>query len=310
MLIVYLIKHKRWFIVSALIHFGVDFLSTFKSSTIISAVYVISLFAVFKCKDASGIFFWTALMSAIVLFICVNRIVRCVKPSTLVMAYEKANAFVISSLTKNTSPGNDYISIEDETTKEKKDKLISNLQIQVLFNRICLFCAKKLRENTNEMYTYFRLVLSIILLVFFIVCSFAICNFNLFRVIPESFKYIGEQQANGFLFLYYGIQNLVHGQLYELYPLSDFAKALQVAEYVSSFLILTLFVGTFWGVVMKKRQNETEKIIETMEYNGLQIENAIILQWKYKTLESAIQDLGQMKASLYSAIEKITSLLR
>ena len=70
----------------------------------------------------------------------------------------------------------------------QQEKRTSNLQMAVLFNRACLFTAKKLQDYQNSGLGTISGILTILLLILLTIVSFAAINYGLYKTDPGLFE--------------------------------------------------------------------------------------------------------------------------
>ncbi len=101
----------------------------------------------------------------------------------------------------------DIMNLPVENLDEKQiQNWTSNVQQLVLFNRVCLFVAKKLKSYQESGFNAFSSVLSILVLVLFTVLAFAVINFWGFLIDHYYFSF--SNMPSFFNFFYYGLMFL------------------------------------------------------------------------------------------------------
>ncbi|KAF5071758.1 hypothetical protein DSECCO2_209240 [anaerobic digester metagenome] len=297
-----LIKNKRWFAISVFIRLIINFLSSLKTNTIIASLYIILLFSLYIFTSNSMILVLISLMALMIFVICIRTIYFNLRPSAVVRAFKKVNSSFMKAINSSTQQKSEVKSGNQQLSQ------IDKIQYRVLCNRLLLFASNKMQNYTHVLYDFARLAFSVVSLFILVLISFAICNYRLYQIMPNSFFYNGLHAPDGILFFYYCVQNLFHNSIPYLYPTLNFARFLQILEYVAGFLIITLFIGTFLSVIIKKRQKETNEVIQTLQKSSKELEISVIADLNVENIDAAMQELQNAKASLYSAIKYLSNL--
>src|SRR5579863_2986996 len=186
----FIIRQNSWVLGVAYINALVSFYKSFKYAFVSASVFLISL-ATILCSS-KPIFLWSSILAILVLLTIsfFHTFLLVFKPSNVYQLYTKAFSGVRKIGTTSFALDENMKNLPlDRLDQQQIQKWTANLQLFVLFNRVCLFAAKKLRDYQNSGLNIVSNLLVLFQLIVFTILSFACINFGLFEINRELFNF-------------------------------------------------------------------------------------------------------------------------
>ena len=193
--------------------------------------------------------------------------------------------------------------------KGQLEKRTTNLQMSVLFNRACLFTARRLRDYQNSGVSTISGILTILLLILLTSVSFAAINLALYKIDPGLFD-VSISQVGFFIFFYYSFNNLLLNSIKEITPIMPLSQAASMAESFLAFFLVAIFVSIIFSVRGMRYSEELNQAIDRIEKEGADMESFIRTEYSVGGIDDAIHELEQVKASFISFIFKISKNIK
>lgn len=245
--------------------------------------------------------------SYIVTYIC--RFFLVFKPSSIFQVYIKifsgirkhgVSVFALDESIKN-------LPVESLDQKQM-ETWTANLQMSVLFNRVCLFAAKKLRDYQNSGLNFVSYVLTILVLIVLTVFSFAAINYGLFKIDSGLFSYTAT--PNFFTFFYYSFNNLLFNSIREITPILPISQTVSMIEYFLAMFLVVIFVSLFFSFRSQRHTEELNELIKEIAGQGKDMEGFIKNEYKINSIDDAMVELEKLKAGMIKFIYKITESIQ
>ncbi|WP_281202691.1 hypothetical protein [Cytobacillus kochii] len=302
----FIFKQKSWVIAFTFINGIISFIVSLKYLFVTSAIYTVSATILLTSTNEALLVISCISILIILILTFYNRFEVIFKKSNLLSFYT----------TFFSRMDNSTLIIEEEITKtpvelldEKQlERRTTNLQSIVLFNRIHLFIAKKLREYQNSKMNYAYYIVSIIGVVAFTILSFTFVNLSLYKIDPDNFSF--ESPPSLFTFIYYSFNNLLSTPISELKAITPISQSISMFSTFCAFLIGVILVSLILSVRSQKHQEELNEVISGFERQGELLEKLILVQYKIKNIEDALVELEKLKAILINIIYKITDNIK
>lgn len=184
------------------------------------------------------------------------------------------------------------------------EKWTTNLQQLVLYNRLILFCAKKLSDYQKSGFQIISEIMSFILLILFTILSFALINYGLYKIDYGNFNYVIEPTF--FTFFYYSFENSMFNQISEIVPLKQTAILIYMFQNFFALLWGLILVTLFVQYKKEQKVLALNKVIENIEKQGKELESFIAEQYNLDSIEVAMDKLTEMKSALVNFIYQIS----
>ncbi len=305
----FIFKQKSWNFAFAFINAIISFFKSIKYNFITVAVYLVSLAIVFGFSSKKLLWPAILVLFIILLIIYIHRFILVFKPSSIFQVQKN----IFSEIRKQGSSSFALDkSIKDlpitNLDSKQLEKWTTNLQASVLFNRICLFTAKKLRDYQNSRLNIISYVLTILILIVLTSFSFAVINFGLFKISNEFFSF--SIYPSFFTFFYYSFNNLLFNLIKEITPIMPVSQVVSMIESFFALFLVAIFISLLLSVRSQRQAEELNEAIKGIEVQGTEMEGFIKDEYKINSIEDAMAELEKLKASLVKFIYKITESIK
>ncbi|MBN2412881.1 tetratricopeptide repeat protein, partial [candidate division KSB1 bacterium] len=187
----------------------------------------------------------------------------------------------------------------EDFTEEEMSNWSSSLQILVLFNKICYFISLKIKNFQKKYVNIFYNLLKLVYTVILTIIIFTFQNYSLYKLNNANFEV--KNQSTFHTFFWYSFDTFFNIKIEQFYPITLLSKSFYRIEFISSYLILGIFVTLFLNIYMKKQDQEINKIQKLIETQGQEIEKLIKNKFSL-TIDDALIELEKIKSSLLKYI--------
>lgn len=305
----FIFKQQSWILAFAFINSIISFFTAIKYKFIISAFFLASVALIFSFSNEKLLWLAAAVIFVVLLTTYVNRVILVFKPSTILQGYIKiflairkrgSSSFALDESIKNQP--------FEKLDKKQLEKWITNLQLSVLFNRICLFVAKKLRDYQSSGVTVLSFVLTLLMLIVLTIFSFATINYALFKIHADLFSY--PVAPSFFTFFYYSFNGLLSKSIQQITPIMPISQIVSMIESFFALFLVGIFVSLLLSVRSQRYAEELNETIKSIEGQGKDMEGFICVEYKMTSIDDAIAKLKKMEAGLVKFIYKITEIIQ
>jgi hypothetical protein len=306
---VFIVEQKSWNLSFAIINSIISYFRSFKYNFISGSVYLVCLAII--CSISNQSFLWGCIFSVFfILSICyVRRFIYVFKPSSIFQVHAKFFAGI-------RKQGNATFALADEIknlpleklTQQQLEKRTSNLQMSVLFNRICLFVAKKLKNYQGSGFNIISYVLTLLGLILLTVITFTFIYYALYKINPFWFHINTEPRF--FYFLYFSFNNLLFNSISEVNVAAPVTQSAYMIQQIFSFSLGAIFVSLFFSIKHQRHSDELNVVIENIEKEGESMESFIREEYKLKSIDEAIAELEKLKSSFVKIIYQISKYIQ
>lgn len=312
----FIFRQKSWSLAFAVINSVISFFRSLKYSFIVFAFFIVGATAILFFSNK--ILIWSALFIILIIIITtyVRRFIFIFKPSDIFQSYIKIFSKIRTWGTKPDEKGASFFALEDsiktiavvEMNETQIQSWSQKLQMSVLYNRICLFVGKKLREYQNSRLNIVYYLVNLLTLILFTIISFALIYTGLFKIDASYFAYSSE--PNFFTFIYYSFNSFIFNSINTLtaaHPVS------QIAWMIQTFLVFTLgviLVTLLFSVKNDRYSEELNKVIKDIETEGKEMETFIKEEYKINNIADALAELQKVQAAFVKFIYKISDDLK
>ena len=305
----FIFKQRSWILAFAFINSIISFFKSIKYNFITFALFLVSLSIIFSFSNEKLLWPASAIILVFLLITYIYRFVLVFKPSSIFQVYIKifsgirkrgVSVFALDESIKN-------LPVESLDQKQM-EKWTANLQMSVLFNRVCLFAAKKLRDYQNSGLNVISYVLTILVLIVLTVFSFAAINYGLFKIDSGLFSY--SATPNFFTFFYYSFNNLLFNSIREITPILPISQTVSMIEYFLALFLVVIFVSLVFSVRSQRHTEELNELIKEIVGQGKDMEGFIKDEYKINSIDDAMVELEKLKAGMIKFIYKITESIQ
>jgi hypothetical protein len=305
----FVFKQKSWIFAFAVINSIISFFKSIKYKFIVSVVFLLSMTGIFI--SSNHVILWVAcsLILAILLAVYIRSLIMLFKPSSIFQVYIK----IFSGMRKH---GKSFFGIDEnmknlpvENYGEKQlEKWTTNLQTSVLFNRVCLFSAKKLRDYQNSRLGAVSSIFTIFGLMILTIFSFAIINLGIFKINNGYFEITAIPHL--FTFIYYSFNSIFFNSIKEIVPTSAISQSLSMIESLFAFFLAAIFISLIFTYKSQKRSDELNIAIQGIEEEAKDMEGFIRDEFKFNNIFEAMAELNKLKTGLAQFILKISESIK
>lgn len=192
--------------------------------------------------------------------------------------------------------------------QKQLEKWTANLQTSVLFNRICLFTVRRLKDYQNISLNVLSYVLTILLLTALTILSFSAINFGLYKINNSFFQF--PASPTFFTFFHYGFNNLLFNSTREITPITAISQTVSMLESIFALVLLVIFVSLLFSVRSRRYSEELSGVIKSIQEQAIEIEAFIKDEYKINNIEDAMAELQKLKAGLAKFLYKITASIK
>lgn len=305
----FIFKQRSWILAFAFINSIISFFKSIKYNFITFALFLVSLAIIFSFSNEKLLWPASAIILVFLLITYIYRFVLVFKPSSIFQVYIKifsgirkrgVSVFALDESIKN-------LPVESLDQKQM-ETWTANLQMSVLFNRVCLFAAKKLRDYQNSGLNVISYVLTILVLIVLTVFSFAAINYGLFKIDSGLFSY--SATPNFFTFSYYSFNNLLFNSIREITPILPISQTVSMIEYFLALFLVVIFVSLLFSVRSQRHTEELNELIKEIVGQGKDMEGFIKDEYKINSIDDAMVELEKLKAGMIKFIYKITESIQ
>ena len=293
----FIFKQKSWTLAFAVINSIISFFKSFKYNFIISALFLGSLAVSFAFVNRLALWISVAVLLAVVIVNFIRKFWAALKPSGLFGLHIKffkgvrrlgKDSFVLDEGMRNLPVA--------DLSEQQLQKRTEKLQIAVLFNRVCLFAAKKLKDYQNSGWQFVPSVLTVLGLIVFVAVAFTGVYYALFKLEPSLYGYTSTPTL--FTFFYFSFNHIFFSGIPELTVVQPLAQAISMLQEFCTFVLGGIFVTLYISVRSEKYSAELEEVIQEIKEEGDSMEGFIRDEYQLTSITDALEELQRLKAGL------------
>jgi hypothetical protein len=306
----FIFKQKSWVLAIATINSVIAFFVSFKQAIIASAIFTTS--AVLICNTTNPyILYSSALVILITLFL--TYFYRFV----LIFKSSKVNKFYMDFLSKPSQKNFSQQLVLDESLKnlpydqlndKQLDKWIQNLQNTVLYNRLFLFMARKIKDYQDSKLNYAFYAITTVFLLLLTIFSFSFVNFALYKADTSTFMV--SKEPSFFSFFYYSFNNLLFNAIDEMKPITMYSQLTSMIESFFALFMGMIFVTLLFSAKSERHTRELDLVITQFEQRGNDLELFIRKEYKINSIEEALELLQKLQAVFTKLLFKLTDNIK
>jgi hypothetical protein len=190
--------------------------------------------------------------------------------------------------------------------KELKERA-SNLQLAVAANRCILYFGQRLREFHGSDFSIAAGIISSLLLILLSMSWFAFIYYGLYKAIPTAFQ--SPHDLELFEFFRLSFDNMFFGSNSDVDFTSRAAHALSMYQRFLSAIIVVIFLAVLVNVKHQRHAREIDDTVQVIADAGKQIESHIVTEYKFETLDEAIDTLNKIESSFIEFILRVSATL-
>ena len=268
-------------------------------------IFVVSIAIIFAFSYEKLLWFAVVAILIILIVIYANRFILVFKPSSIYQIHIK----LFTAIRKYGTPS---FSINDKIRNLPLESLdqtqmqqwTTTLQTSVIFNRICLFAASKLKNYQNSRLNIVSSVLIILFLIAITIVSFSSINYGLYKINRDFFTVVS--MPTFFTFFYYSFNNLLFNSIREVVPSTPISQGVSMTESFFALFLIVIFVSLLLSVRSQRHTEELSIVTNEIYEQGKAMEQFIKDEYKFDSIEAAIAALERFKADSVNFIYQIS----
>jgi len=198
------------------------------------------------------------------------------------------------------------LSIDDMDDKQIQ-KWTTGVQWLALFNRVCLFIAKKIRLYQEINFNIISSIIGIMKYILFTIITFAIINYGLYKIDNNLFSYPSEPTF--FNFIYYSFNNFLFNSIQEVVAKAPITQVTAMIESLFALFLVAIFISLLLSIKNQRETEEINKLIEYLKIEGNKAEGYLKDHYRISDIEEAMQSLQKVNSFIANILYKITDTL-
>lgn len=297
----YVIKQRSWILAFSIMNSIASFFKNLRYSLVISALFLASLAIILYSNINVLILGATILLTGIVLVIFIKHFIEALRPTAIFQLYSKFINETHDLAKKSLTLDSELKSIPIDQLNEKQlERWNSNLQASVLFNRVCLFSAKKLREYQRSDWRIIPSIFGLLRLIILTVIGFSGIYYALYLLSPDLYKFGSEPSF--FNFIYFSFNNLIFNSTSEVVPIGVISQSVFMLQSFLTLIIVLILVTLIISNRAQRSSLELDEAISSIEAEGRKMESFIQDEYKIPSIQMAIDRLKDLQSTLYKLI--------
>ena len=293
----FVFKQQSWLLAFAIFNAIASFFSNLRYGLVFSTIFL-AAFAVAIFSDVNYLLTAAAtVLVTLVLAAYIKAFLGALKPTVIFQIYTKFFKGVRKVGHVSFAIDAEIRDLPVEQMEPKQlEKWNTSLQTSVLFNRVCLFTAKKLRDYQISEWRVIPSIFGLLWLIVFTVVSFSGVYYALFKIDSALFRVTEEPSL--FSFLYFSFNNLVLNATTEVAPAVMLSQSVYMIQASLSFLLVAILVTLFISYRAQRASSELDEVIKGVEEEGQQMETFIQEEYNIPSIDAAIERLKEMQTGL------------
>lgn len=303
-----LLKTKSWVTIFGSINIIVSFLRDIKLNFIIFAMVITSLVTILFSNTELLLVAAMIILFLYLLYHFSLRVYYSFAPSKIFAVESNTLISLWESNKEKFYLPNELKSFkEEDIPKEKFDKWSTNLQILIIFNKLCHFVASKLKSFQKSRTAVLYFIIGILFTLFVTILVFAFINYGLYKIAPENFD--NASHGNILFFIYYSFNTILTSSIHDFNPVSSIARILNSTEIGFGILILIILVFIKLTVQNEKYNEEINNVIVAIEKQGNDLEKFVGEEFNL-SVDDAIHEIDKIKGIFIKIIFYFTKNIK
>jgi hypothetical protein len=296
-------KQKSWLLAFAVVNALMSFFYSFRRDFIAGTVFLISAILILNTNNFYTLVSSAAAIAIVVVFAYYVAFRKALMPSAVFQTYKQIFPAIRTSTVLELDTSLRNLPVES-MTQNQIELRTNSLQNVVLFNRVCLFLSKKLRDYQRSGLDVVSYIFSLMFLLIFTIFAFGLINYALFKLDSTLYQFT-YSQPSPFAFLYYSGGSMFYASN-GLVPTAPISQAVQLVQFLCGVLLLVILITVFFTVRSERHTSELDNVISSVESEGHAVEAVLQSQFNLNNIDAAISALQQAKAGLTAFIIYLT----
>lgn len=298
---IFVFKQKSWTFAFTVANSLISFFKTFKRNFITTVFFLISFVAVLFFSNKILLIVAVVALLLLVLNAYIQKFLSALRPSGIFRGYTKIFKGIRKISKTSFELDEEIKNLPVESLGEKQlEKWTENLQISVLFNRLCLFTATKLRDYQKSEWRIVPSILNVIYLIIYSIISFSGVYFALFKINENFFSFSAEPSF--FTFFYFSFNNIIFNATSGISASLPITKSIYMFQIFLMLILGLILVTLIISHRTQKYSQELDQIIEDVEKEAKSMEDHIQKEFGMENIQHAMTHLENLKSSLIKLI--------
>jgi hypothetical protein len=300
-------RRRNWLVAFAIVNALVGMIQSVRRSLIMTCVFIIAAVAIVATDTP-----YLAYPAVVAILLVLGRAYlsagsRAFKPSAVYALYKEVFPRIRSAQLFNNEKSLRGLPVEAHTSQQLATR-VQHLQMTVIYNRVCLFLAKKLRTFQSSRVQVLAYVAGLFILLLFSAVSFGFVNFALYKQTPDGFLFTyGRPDLFGFI--YYATFNMFY-QASGIVPVAVWAQALQLFQFLCALVLIGFFGTIFLSIRSDQYSADLGQVIGDMEREANSVDEVLRAEFNIGGgIDAAIEALKAAQAGLTSFILYMSKVL-
>src|SRR3989339_402391 len=312
----FIFRQKSWALAFAVLNSIISFFKSLKYTFFAFAFYIIASTIILFFHNE--LLTWVSLFIILIIIILtyIRRFIFIFKPTDIFQFYIKIFSTIRTWGKKPDKKGVSFFALDEslktvtviEMNETQLQLRSTKLQMSVLYNRICLFVGKKLREYQNSRLNIIYYIINLLSLLILTIFSFALIYSGLFKIDTSYFTYPNE--PNFFTFIYYSFNSFIFNSINSLSAVHPISQVAWMIQTFLVFLLGVILVALLLSVKNDRHIEELNKVIKEVENEGKDMEAFIKDEYKIDSIVEALEELKKVQAAFVNFIYKISDDLK
>jgi hypothetical protein len=303
---VFVWKQQSWLFAFAVLNAIIGFIRSFKRDFISGTLFILSAALILSSGNQYVLWGSSLILFALVVFSYVLSFVQAFKPSAVFQTYTKIFPLIKKGNLLKVDESLRNLPVDVMTAKELELRT-TGLQNLVLYNRVCLFIPKKLRDYQRSGANVASYILTLVALLLFVVISFALINYALYKINPALYQFTYSKESF-FAFVYYSAGSMFYASN-GLVPVEPLSQMVQLTQFFCALLVLVILITVIFSLRNERYSTQLEEVIVSLEKEGRAAEEQLLSEFNFSSINSAIDALQKAKAGLIGLIIYLTNNL-
>ena len=299
---IFIFKQKSWTLAFAIANSLISFFQNIRRSTIKAAIFFISSALIFVSTNPYLLTGAACFLVALLLLNYITKFIAVFRRSKLVHIYTTVLNAWRESISKTNRLDEKIRNLPVSSLSSDQLKLwSSSLEAQVLFNRVCLFAARKLHNYQKSGINVISGVVTTLALFAMTILIFAIVDLGAYKANPQMFS-----TANAptfFEFFYYSFKTFFVSSTKEIEAIGPLSQALAMAESFCLLLLGSIFTALMISVRSQRYSEDLDLAIAAIEDQGKVMEQNIIKEFRILTIDEALSELDRAGAGMIRVLD-------
>ena len=307
----FLFKKRSWNLAIAVVNSAFSYYKSFKYSFAATSVFLISLLIAFYSSNSVCLWSVIGLLIGLVVITYAQNVVAVFRSSGILRAYIE----MVSAIRKHGVSKSFVLEVNlralsiTQLNPEQTAIRAKNLENSVLFNRACLFAAKRLKVYQQSRWDVLSNLLTLILLLAMSILSFWAVNYSLFKIDNDYFAF--SSPAPGiFDFLYYSFCNLIPTASQQIAAVKPTSQTVSMLASSCSLVLLVIFVSMLLPFRSERQKEQIDEVIRALQNESQIVENFILEEYKVASMSEALTELEKANTSLAKFIFWLTQAIK